>query len=81
MAWFIAVTLLAAFTCTPTRKSWKPEVPGHCLDSFKTYLGAAAPNVLTDFFLLVLPLPMLWALSLRLSKKVGLSVVFMLGYW
>ena len=36
-------------------------------------------NILSDFYLLCLPMPVVWNLQLPLRKKVGLSAIFMLG--
>lgn len=37
-------------------------------------------NIVSDFYVLVLPLPVLWKLQLPLRKKVGVSAVFMTGF-
>lgn len=36
-------------------------------------------NIVSDFYVLVLPLPVLWKLQLPLRKKVGVSAVFITG--
>ncbi len=81
LGWCIAINFLALFTCTPVHKSWNPETPGHCLPQSKTFLGATIPNILIDFLLLVLPMPMLWRLHIKSSHKVALVGVFAAGYW
>ena len=37
-------------------------------------------NVITDLYLLSIPLPMLWMSSLRPAKKVGLMILFGGGF-
>ena len=36
-------------------------------------------NIVSDFYVLVLPLPVVWKLQLPLRKKIGVSAVFMTG--
>ena len=80
VGWLIAINFLALFTCIPVRKAWNPMLPGHCLASHKTFLGATISNIVLDFILLVLPIPMLWALHIQTSRKIALVGVFAAGY-
>ena len=36
-------------------------------------------NILSDFYLLVIPLPAVWALQLPTAKKLGISAMFLTG--
>lgn len=81
ISWWIICDFVALFTCDPIAKAWKSKIPGHCMDTYQTYLGAAIPNVFTDFVLLILPLPLLWKLHTTKAKKLALFLVFGLGYW
>ncbi|RYP77945.1 hypothetical protein DL771_000804 [Monosporascus sp. 5C6A] len=61
------VDFLAAFvsdTCTRTR-------------SIVVLQGVG--NVVTDFFLLILPLPAVWALQMPLRRKLAVSAMFLIG--
>ncbi|KAL8756889.1 MAG: hypothetical protein Q9199_002616, partial [Rusavskia elegans] len=80
LAWGIALTFVALFTCTPIRRSWDRRIPGHCLNREANFLGAAVPNILTDFILLVMPMPMLWHVQTTFRRKIGLFGVFAAGY-
>ena len=75
------MNFLATFNCTPVDKYWKPELSGTCIDIYDGFLGTAIPNVITDIFLLLLPLPMLWRLYISWRSKIGLILVFFSGYW
>ena len=81
VGWWITFDILAVCTCIPPRKQWDIDVPGHCLDSLSTFVGAAAPNVLIDLIILVLPLPMLWKLRTTLRRKLLFTGAFVVGYW
>lgn len=67
------------FACTPIRKQWMPELPGHCINVQATYYWASAVFLLTDLIILVLPQPLVWRLQISRKQKLGLTVVFCLG--
>lgn len=81
VGWLIAINFLALFMCVPVRKQWQPKAPGRCLNSHTCFLGATITNVIIDIILLVLPVPMLWRIQVKVSRKVGLVGVFAVGYW
>ena len=37
------------------------------------------PNIISDLIILSLPLPVLWAMQMQLSKKVLVSITFLAG--
>lgn len=51
-----------------------------CLDENNVLLYPSILNVLIDFTLLFLPLPLLFRLNLGRTRKFGLVLVFMVGY-
>ena len=71
------ITLL--FGCSPIAKYWKPDIPGHCIETIKADYGYGSLNFITDLIMFVLPLPMVWKLQLSLKQKIGISLVFMAG--
>ena len=81
VSWGIAINFLAIFTCDPVPLYWDRTIPGTCLNRSKTFLGATMPNIVIDFILLILPMPMLWRLHIQISSKVALVGVFSAGYW
>lgn len=81
VGWCIAINFLALFTCVPVQKAWNRTTPGHCLDTHQTFLGATISNILVDFIILILPMPMLWQLHIETRRKFGLVGVFAAGYW
>lgn len=50
-----------------------------CVDFGSELIALSTINAVTDFILLVLPMPILWRLHISLSKKVQLIVMFTLG--
>lgn len=67
------------YACRPIRKFWDPAVPGTCVNMVANFLANAALNAATDVLILLLPLWLLWPLSLPTRRKIGVVVVFMTG--
>ncbi|KAI9836483.1 MAG: hypothetical protein M1837_003389 [Sclerophora amabilis] len=51
----------------------------YCIDSSKWVLAQGIFNVISDFFVLLLPLGKIWQLKLSLRRKLGVSSIFMAG--
>ncbi|XP_014558732.1 hypothetical protein COCVIDRAFT_36032 [Bipolaris victoriae FI3] len=68
----LSITIVVVGPCNP-----QINTAGKCLKDLNLFM--AIINILTDFFIILLPLPMLHCLQLRLKQKVLLSLVFTLG--
>ena len=79
VAYCSACALVYLFSCTPEKKTWNIALPGKCIDLTVVDKVIGGFNILTDFLILVLPVPMIWGLSLTKSKKLALSAVFGTG--
>ncbi|KAM7195512.1 hypothetical protein V8F33_006682 [Rhypophila sp. PSN 637] len=77
---WLAVLLSILLSCIPLHKNWHiyPNPGNFCqlaisrIDIFVTVVL----NVLTDLYLLTIPIPMLWKAALRPAKKAGLILLF-----
>ena len=67
------------FGCTPRAKYWDPDIPGHCINYTKAGLAYGSMNIVSDFIIFILPLPMVWSLQLSRKEKIGVSLIFMSG--
>jgi len=66
--------------CRPLRGFWDKTIPAVCsVDSKKFFYGNSIPNIATDVFLLIAPMPAIWSLKLEMKQKVSLSAIFLLG--
>lgn len=65
--------------CTPVNKRWDAQIAGACLPSGGLAYASGAFNVATDIFVVCLPLPALWQLNMKMSKKIRIMAVFGLG--
>jgi hypothetical protein len=68
----LATTLATAGGCNPLREGATP-----CINSLA--LWQAILNIVTDFLMLLIPIPLLWALQLPLLQKLSLGLIFALG--
>lgn len=79
-AWILFGILSTIFECTPIRKAWLPLTPGFCLNSYQWYLGSAISSVIIDFYIMLLPLPVLWTLHTGRSRKMVLTGFCLCAY-
>ena len=79
--WLISLWLFTLFLCDPVKKQWLPTTPGHCHPTSALWLGSAIPSVAIDLMILFVPIPMLWQLQMKKSRKALIIGVFLCGYW
>jgi len=81
LAWLIGIVFGTVFMCNPVEKGWNPFIPGQCGPTSALWIGSAVPSVAIDLIILALPLPKIWGLQMSRGRKIGLTFVFLLGYW
>ena len=69
---------LSIFICTPITRFWTLE-EGWCFDVWNYTVSYSVINIVTDFTVWAMPIPLVWSLYLPKGQKVGLSLVFLLG--
>ena len=72
-------TVAPVIQCVPLSMVWDSHVKGHCLNVGLAATILAAFNVLTDVFILVLPMPLLWRLQMEFREKLPIIGMFLLG--
>lgn len=78
-ALMIADIFTVAFMCSPHAKAWEADLSGHCIQIETFYIWGTFPNFVFDFFIMLLPLPMLWRLHSPIQVKIGLLATFAVG--
>ncbi|KAK4201659.1 hypothetical protein QBC40DRAFT_197698 [Triangularia verruculosa] len=77
---WLVTTLLLLFGCRPMSKYWQinPDPGGVCQPTNgKLYVfSVLIPDLVTDLYLLSIPLPLLWAVNIGIKKKVSLVLLF-----
>ncbi|MCJ1373405.1 hypothetical protein MMC20_004633 [Loxospora ochrophaea] len=79
-ALLIAVILGTCLLCRPFAFAWDKTIPGgHCGDATKNYLAIGIVNMIIDFSIVALPMPILWKLQMPFEKKMAVSGILSLG--
>ena len=65
--------------CSPIQKLWEPTLPGHCFSRRRLGVASGIMNVISDFSILLLPLPLIWRLQMSWYKKSRVFAVFGFG--
>ncbi|GFF44457.1 hypothetical protein IFM58399_07297 [Aspergillus lentulus] len=78
--WGLGVIFTTIFQCLPIRGFWDKSLNPHCgVDVNQFFIGNAVPNIITDWALLILPMPYIWRLHKNTAQKIAISSVFVLG--
>ena len=75
----ISATVVDLVTCIPINAFWDETVKHHCIDTYTFYIVDSAMQLVTDVVVLLIPLPVVWSLRIGTPRKIGLSVIFLLG--
>lgn len=77
--WGIAVFFATLFQCNPIAANWDKTIPGsHCLLDH-ILLKMSVPNAVLDWFVLLLPIIVVWNLQVAKARKIALSAIFLVG--
>ncbi|KAF2119214.1 hypothetical protein BDV96DRAFT_642252 [Lophiotrema nucula] len=79
IAWSFGIWGVTTWGCSPIRKWWVTDAPGSCINLIPFGILANLLNVLTDFFIFLMPVPMLWKLKVSLARRLALCGIFSLG--
>ncbi|OJJ33425.1 hypothetical protein ASPWEDRAFT_43485 [Aspergillus wentii DTO 134E9] len=75
-----AIMFALIFACHPIQKSWDASITdGGCIDQKSLYVFTAAMNIVTDVFLIGLPIRTVTNLNMPTVQKVGLLLMFIIG--
>ncbi|KAL3478514.1 hypothetical protein BJX99DRAFT_269193 [Aspergillus californicus] len=79
-AWGFSIVLESFLLCKPIEFNYNPFLPGGtCGNRNAAFVAAGILNMITDFMVMLLPVPYIWRLQLPLGRKIGLLVTFCLG--
>ncbi|KAL8837395.1 MAG: hypothetical protein Q9176_005701 [Flavoplaca citrina] len=80
LQYFIVCLYVAVFECKPVAFYWDKSIAnGTCIDQKRFYRWNGVANLLIDFLVWMLTLPLVWRLQLSLRQKLSLSFVLILG--
>jgi len=76
----ISTIFALIFPCKPVHKAWDATViEGSCINRGAVYIVQAVTNIVTDVFLLLIPIPIVWKLNMPRVQKIGLFFIFVIG--
>lgn len=79
----ITATALCIFTCYPVSYFWEQVIPGtegHCVNELGLWFANATFNIISDVTILILPMRALYQIHLPKRQKLGLILVFAMGF-
>lgn len=76
---FLSSVLAVVLQCLPIHGFWEPDITHHCFDQVTFYIAQGSLNFVSDVFVVLMPIPLLWKLRLPLARRLGLVIVFLLG--
>lgn len=78
-AWAVTLSFLLTLVCIPVAAFWDTSIQGRCLDNLTIWYVMASVNLVSDFSLFIMPLPVIQSLQLPRKQKYTLSIVFGFG--
>ena len=79
VGYMIALCFALFFQCRPVAKVWNPLLEGHCVNAKDLYLWNTILNVITDFLVILVPIPMLRTLQVGTRQKWVIGLLFGIG--
>ncbi|KAL8895375.1 MAG: hypothetical protein Q9192_003675 [Flavoplaca navasiana] len=79
IAFLVAGAPVTIFQCIPVSYMWTRQGSARCINEQAFLYFAQAYMVATDVAILSLPIPVIWHLRVRRSKKIGVLAIFLLG--
>lgn len=78
-AWAAGIFFACAGQCRPLSAYWDKSIPGHCFDPVLFFIVNQIFNIVMDFILLLIPIPIIWRLHRAWQEKLELTAVFAVG--
>ena len=75
----IAADFLAVFKCLPLSSIENHTIRTRCINFGVWIVIHGFHNIVTDFVLLILPMPLVWRLKMTRTRKIQVSGIFALG--
>lgn len=80
VAFLIACPIVAVAGCHPVSYYWNKNQVGSCINEVDFYRGNGIANVILDFVIFCLPIPMILRLNTTVRQKLIISGIFVLGF-
>ncbi|KAI9674703.1 MAG: hypothetical protein M1817_001606 [Caeruleum heppii] len=84
--WFVVAYNFAGFwvvvfSCRPVEKAYDLTIKGgSCVNRNGLAIAGTVLNIFTDLVMVVIPMPLVWALQLPIRQKIGVSLIFLTAF-
>ena len=79
VAWLAAMEIGLGLQCIPVEKAWDATVEGSCINLVAFSYFTNITNLLTDIWVFLLPVPIIFRLHINQRRKFELAGVFAIG--
>lgn len=76
---YIVTFFIDVFRCKPVEAAWNPTVNGTCLSYAAFPWATGVFHVVSDFYILMLPLPVIFKMHMPLARRLRVVSIFGLG--
>ena len=77
VGWGIVAGTVTWAWCVPIAYAWNRTLSGgHCANRETGYLVVGIVDAITDFFILILPIPVFWNLQVSRLRQISLMIIF-----
>jgi hypothetical protein len=83
IAWAISFFFATVFQCgTQWHKNWAPIAIflTQCVNTLDLLTVFTVTDIVTDFIIILMPVPLIWRLQMPKNKKIGITGIFMIGF-
>ncbi|KAF5500634.1 Satratoxin biosynthesis SC1 cluster protein 4 [Colletotrichum siamense] len=80
ICWALYTALIGFVICQPVQMAWDPSVLGTCGNHTMAYSAVAIFDIVTDVFIVALPIKFVAQLQVRRAHKIALYGVFCAGF-
>ena len=77
---YLATTLVKIWECSPRQRIWNKSVEGTCINIPALLDASGICNTLTDLIILFMPIQAVWHLKTTTRRKIGVVLVFSVGF-
>ncbi|KAL5119255.1 hypothetical protein ACEQ8H_002742 [Pleosporales sp. CAS-2024a] len=79
--WTISFLIACIFQCKPLHRVYDRTIPGKCINFSAHRWSNASLNLVTDLAIFILPLPVILKLNMSMGNKIGLIILFSMGFF
>ena len=80
VTFYIIAMIFNIVECTPREAIWNPFVQGaSCFNRDGLFQATGVFNVVSDFTILIIPIPKIWQLQMTRSRKIAVTGLFATG--